>query len=118
MFPLTFLNTTVKILLQQTSCRLARFFPYFHFLQHPVATVEKLNNKSVSSPTAGIVKIVNQYHCRGFTVKICLIDNEFEVIRERNVFLNMFGPSEHILEIKRKMYNQRTGMKYPYNTSI
>jgi hypothetical protein len=55
----------------------------------------------------GIKKMVSLYKQQGFLVQICLLDNEFEVLRgpllANSIALNICVPGEHFPEIERKI---------------
>jgi hypothetical protein len=52
-------------------------------------------------------KVINLYNKRGFKVRTCLGDGEFENLRDsllhKGVHLNVCAPGEHIPEVERKI---------------
>ena len=70
-------------------------------------TVERLVDKRTTSLEKGLLKVCGLYKRRGFVVKTCLADLEFEstrgILTKNQVILNTCAPSEHVPEIERRI---------------
>jgi hypothetical protein len=70
-------------------------------------TVDRLESKEWRSLMTSLEKVISLYNKRGFKVRTCLEDGEFENLRDSllhtGVNLSVCMPGEHIPEVERKI---------------
>ena len=63
-------------------------------------TAERLDNRDEETLITGILKVRNLYTRRGFNIHICMMDNEFSVLRDgllmEPITLTICAPNEHV----------------------
>ena len=68
-------------------------------------TVEHVPNRTVGQLAKSIMKIVKLYAQGGFTVKVVLMDKEFDKIRDAvgHLEINTTATRQHVAEIERQI---------------